>query len=90
MIGIENYKECSGIAELHAAPVLHIVGQSNLTSEEMACIILDNSCMSRSRFMTSKLNWEVLIPSKSSPTHEELIKYSRDQHSKGKCVNLLG
>ena len=57
-----NRQECNGIADLHAAPILRIIQQSSLTSEELASLILDRRCMSQERFAKSRLNWQTELP----------------------------
>ena len=62
MLVTRNAQECRGIGDLFAAPILHIVRQSNLTSVEMASVILGKRCMSRQRFASSQLNWQITLP----------------------------
>lgn len=62
LLGVRNYAECSGIANLFSGPIFDIVSKSNLTSEEMTCVMLGSQCMAKDRLRQSRLNWEIALP----------------------------
>lgn len=72
LIGVWNYAECTGIADLFADPIFHIVSESKLTSEEMASLLLGSQCMAKDRFRRSRLYWEIPLPVRGGTHHPHL------------------